>query len=114
MNLEISPQDYERELNWHDANLYCELLVIDNKNDWRLPSIEELYDMYTGNIDLGFKFPHHQLSCFYWVGMEPYGNMTNSVDVISGYRLMKNVKELLKVRPVRYIFNHLDHYYKNG
>jgi hypothetical protein len=42
MNLEIAPKEYERKSYWEDANLYCQLLTIDNKNDWRLPSTAEL------------------------------------------------------------------------
>ena len=29
-------------LNWHDAKARCEALVLDDKNDWRLPNINEI------------------------------------------------------------------------
>ena len=45
MNIEISPKEYERKMNWEDAIFYCQLLVIDGKDDWRLPTIEELKEI---------------------------------------------------------------------
>ena len=50
-NIEISPKEYERFLDWDDAIFYCQLLVIDNKTDWRLPTIEELKDIYHSRND---------------------------------------------------------------
>jgi hypothetical protein len=47
--VKISPIEYERVLNWDDAMLYCQLLVISGKNDWRLPTKEELCDIYSYN-----------------------------------------------------------------
>ena len=40
--IELSPKEYERQLNYEDAKLYCDLLSIDNKDDWRIPSLQEL------------------------------------------------------------------------
>ena len=40
-NIEISPKEYERKLSWDDALLYCQLLVIDGKDNWRLPNTVE-------------------------------------------------------------------------
>ena len=33
---------YGAFLNWDDARAYCENLISDNKNDWRLPTLDEL------------------------------------------------------------------------
>ena len=49
---EISPKEYETGLNWHDAKLYCPFFVIDDKIDWRLPSIEELLEISNNPNDL--------------------------------------------------------------
>ena len=58
MNIEISPKEYERELNWNDGMMYCQLLVIDNKNDWRLPTTEELNYIYNSKNDF--------VGSYYW------------------------------------------------
>jgi hypothetical protein len=41
MNIEISPKEYWRELNPADGKLYCSMVVIDGKNDWRPMSFME-------------------------------------------------------------------------
>lgn len=46
MKIEISPVEYEKHLNWSDANMYCQLLEIDGKTDWRLPTLKEFEDIY--------------------------------------------------------------------
>lgn len=48
MNIEISCTNYWKELNYRDALLYCSLLDIDGKTDWRLPTDEEgdIYELY--------------------------------------------------------------------
>lgn len=45
MYIELSPKEYETRLNWNDAKLYCDLLNIDGKMDWRLPTIRELSEI---------------------------------------------------------------------
>jgi formylglycine-generating enzyme required for sulfatase activity len=66
MNIEISPKEYEKRLNWDDAMLYCQLLVIDNKNDWRLPSKEELDYIYHSKKDFA--------GYYYWTSTEDSNN----------------------------------------
>ena len=51
MNIEIAPKEYEKWLNWHDAMMYCQLLAIDDKMDWRLPTKEELDYIYNSEND---------------------------------------------------------------
>lgn len=46
MNFEVAPKETEIKSNWYDANLYCMFLEVDGKNDWRLPTIEELHEIY--------------------------------------------------------------------
>lgn len=46
MNFEIAPKSSETRLNWNDAHLYCFTLNIDGKTGWRLPTEEELYEIY--------------------------------------------------------------------
>lgn len=47
MNIEISPKEYWRELNPADGKLYCSMVVIDDKNDWRPMGLMEKFE----NID---------------------------------------------------------------
>lgn len=42
MNIQIAPEDYIKNLKYDDGLLYLTLLMIDGKNDWRLPTVEEL------------------------------------------------------------------------
>ena len=46
MNFEIAPKETEVQLNWDDACLYCFSLNIDGKTGWRLPTQEELNEMF--------------------------------------------------------------------
>lgn len=46
MNIEIAPKSTEIQANWDDARLYCFGLNIDGKIGWRLPTREELNEIY--------------------------------------------------------------------
>jgi hypothetical protein len=46
MNFEIAPKSTETYLKWDDARLYCFALNIDGKTGWRLPTINELVEIY--------------------------------------------------------------------
>jgi hypothetical protein len=63
MNIEISPKEYWRHMLKHqlsDAELYCQLLVIDGKYDWRLPIINEKVIAYSRYFvkDIKFLYPY--------------------------------------------------------
>jgi hypothetical protein len=45
--IEISSEEYWKKMTFNDAILYCSLLSIDNKNDWRI--IEDA-DEYFSNV----------------------------------------------------------------
>ncbi len=101
MNIEMSPKEYERQLNWYDANIYCQLLVIDNKDDWRLPTKEELNDIYNSENDLTL---NDVKLAYFWSSTEDSTN-DNAVYVVNftirgGYgQCLKNGNNY--VRPVR-------------
>lgn len=50
---EIAPKSTETRANWDDARLYCFSLNIDGKSGWRLPTKEELNDIYKSPNDFG-------------------------------------------------------------
>lgn len=51
MNFEIAPKETEIQANWDDARLYCFSLNIDGKIGWRLPTKDELNQIYESNND---------------------------------------------------------------
>ena len=62
MNFEIAPKESEIEANWDDARLYCFSLNIDGKTGWRLPTREELNEIYQSENDFD--------ECVYWSSTE--------------------------------------------
>lgn len=45
--IEVSPEGYWKSMPYHDALLYCELLSIDGKNDWRMiKNVEESLNLF--------------------------------------------------------------------
>ena len=93
MNIEISAKEYERILNWNDGMLYCQLLNIAGKNDWRLPTKEELNDIYNSENDFVFDF--------YWASTEYNGNFAWLQDMSSGGQDFTFKTGSLYVRAVR-------------
>jgi hypothetical protein len=51
MKFEIAPKETEIKANWYDAKLYCFSLRIDGKTGWRLPTKEELNEIYQPEND---------------------------------------------------------------
>jgi hypothetical protein len=93
MNIEISPKEYERRLNWHDAILYCQLLIIDNKNDWRLPTKDELDDIYHSENDF--------YDTYYWSSTEINGIFVWGQNMKDGHQNDNFKNGRYYVRPVR-------------
>jgi hypothetical protein len=62
--------DNGRLLNWDQANLYVNDLVLAGHDDWRLPTLDELFDLvdrnwYNPAININF-FPTTKTAEFYW------------------------------------------------
>jgi hypothetical protein len=66
MNFEIAPKSTEIKANWYDAKLYCFSLNIDGKTGWRLPTKEELNEIYESVNDFE--------KAWYWSSTEFYGS----------------------------------------
>jgi hypothetical protein len=93
MNIEIATKEYEKWLNWHDAKLYCELLTIDGKMDWRLPTKDELNEIYNSKNDF--------VGSSYWSSTEYGGNYAWLQRLSHGPQNYGNKNNSAYVRAVR-------------
>lgn len=66
MNFEIAPKSTEIQATWDDARLYCFALNVEGKTGWRLPTKDELNEIYESKND----FEKH----WYWSSTEFNGN----------------------------------------
>ena len=66
MNFEIAPKSTEIQSNWHNAIAYCDSLNIGGKTGWRLPTKEELNEIYESENDFE--------KWYYWSSTENNGN----------------------------------------
>ena len=84
MKIEIAPKSTEVELKWNDAKLYCFSLTIGGKTGWRLPTKEELNEIYESDNDF-----HKD---WYWSSTVFNGNNVWLQDFITGgqYYTFKN------------------------
>ena len=68
--------------NWSEAIFYCENLILDGKDDWRVPEVNEVYtivnrdDTSTNNYYSLFK--SHESAQGYWVSNTYQANSVNS------------------------------------
>jgi len=65
MKFEIAPKSTEIQSTWDDARLYCFSLNIDGKVGWRLPTKQELNEIYQSENDFR--------KTFYWSSTEASG-----------------------------------------
>jgi hypothetical protein len=93
MNIEISPKEYEKELNWDDSNLYCQLLDIDGKKDWRMPTKEELNEIYNSENDF--------VGSYYWSSTENDGHNAWGQNLSNGVQYSNYKNYSYYVRAVR-------------
>ena len=82
MNFEIAPKSTETQLNWDDARLYCFSLNIGGKAGWRLPTKEELTEIYICENDFE--------KDWYWSSTEGNGNYAWSQGMNTGNQNLSN------------------------
>ena len=58
MNFEIAPKSAEIEATWNEARMYCFSLNIDGKVGWRLPTGEELNEIYESENEYATTWYH--------------------------------------------------------
>lgn len=113
MSIQISPKEYERKLNWDDGKLYCDLLYIDGKNDWRMPTLEEGKIIFSNimphNVSYDYYSKRLDDHIWYWVDGEFTDHLSVSRALDIGYLPYDKThyagrtdrKILQYVRPVR-------------
>ena len=77
MNFEIAPKSTEIQANWEDARLYCFSLNIDGKIGWRLPTKEELKEIYESDNDFDGNY--------YWISTVSNGTKGYYGKINSGF-----------------------------
>ena len=95
MNFEIAPKSTEIQATWDNAILYCTFLEVDGKRGWRLPTKEELNQIYESNNDYE--------PIWYWSSTENDGNYAGSQYFIYGNQGYANKSDGGYVRAVRTI-----------
>ena len=87
-------------LNWSDANAYCENLTLYGYSDWRLPTKEELLQMYNDRVSIG-GFGYNT----YWSGTFAYNaygtNYYWAVQFSNGFPIETSEGSSKHVRPIR-------------
>ena len=79
--------NWDEDINWDDANTYCEkLLIWGGHQDWRLPTIDELGLLYVQLIDgkYGIRPPFQLTSPHVWSSTKPVAKIAFVFNFFSG------------------------------
>lgn len=82
MNFEIAPKSTEVQATWDDARLYCFSLTVDGKTGWRLPTPDELNEIYESE--------HELVGYTYWSSTEDDGYYAWFQNMSDGYQSYTN------------------------
>jgi hypothetical protein len=94
MKFEIAPKSTEIRSNWDDARLYCFSLDIGGKSGWRLPTNEELNEIYKSGNDFA--------SSYYWTSVEITNILADALSFRDGSRYAHGKSsDNIRVRAVR-------------
>ena len=95
MNFEIAPKSTEIQATWDEARLYCFALEIDGKVGWRLPTKDELNEIYKSDNDL--------VGYVYWSSTEDNGNYAWLQYFSNGFQYADNKNDSNYIRAARSI-----------
>jgi hypothetical protein len=93
----------EKEMNWNDAKMACEELILNGYNDWRLPTKEELNLLFINLKMAGVgAFSNYQFaSNEYWSSTEKLGSVAWEQDFVYGVQSGRYKNDTDLARAVR-------------
>jgi hypothetical protein len=95
VNFEIAPKSTEIKATWDDARLYCFSLEIDGKVGWRLPTKDELNEIYKSDNDF--------VGNYYWSSTEFNGDYAWGQYFTNGFQYAGDKNNTNSVRAARSI-----------
>lgn len=98
--------DNGHDINWQDAQTYCDEATLGGFTDWRLPRHEELIELYNAGIRTSDSNGNHSIAItnwWVWSGDSLSNNSATSVVMKYGYtrQSFKSVSYYYRVIPVR-------------
>lgn len=92
----------QKKVNWNQAMNYCDKLTLGGKNDWRLPSVDELNSIVNGSF-IKHKMKYKPSHMYYWTSKVFDGDVDQAyeIDFEKGDIIHFYKKELLPFRCVR-------------
>ena len=97
----LASKDTETRLNWSEAIEYCSKLSSNGYQDWRLPSKDELKELYKNKDSLDDKEAF--IASYYWSSSEFSSTNAWGQDFDDGYQYDNNKTSATYVRAVRSI-----------
>ncbi len=93
MNIEIAPKETEIKDTWDNAVIYCQFLEVAATTGWRLPTLDELKEIYHSENDF--------VGSFYWSSTERDGNDSWGQHFSNGCQYYGGRAYIYRVRAVR-------------
>ena len=82
MNFEVAPKETAIKANWYDAKIYCTFLEVAGKKGWRLPTREELHEIYQSKNNF--------TNTYYWSSTDDNDDDAWGQSMITGEQIIDN------------------------